>query len=176
MPKGIYARTTQGFQKGNIPWIKGRKQSEEVKLKMSLLLKERYKSPEARKRATAHFIGNKWNIGRKQSEEHIKKVIEAKKGKYLGEKAPSWKGGEYKNWGGYILVLRHDHPYSDKRHYIMKHRLIMEEHLDRYLTKDEVVHHTNGIKDDNRIENLQLFESHSEHRKFEEQQQLCVPA
>ena len=166
MPKGIYLRTTQGFQKGNIPWLKGKKQSEEVRLKMSLLLKERYKSPEARKKATAHFIGNKYNLGRKHTEEYKKKMSETLKAVFAITKGGGWKGGEYKNQGGYILVFRPDHPYSSKRNYIMKHRLIMEEYLSRYLTKQEVVHHINGIKDDNRIENLLLFENSKRHRGY----------
>ena len=40
--------------------------------------------------------------------------------------------------------------------------------MGRFLTKEEVVHHINGIKSDNRIENLQLFSNHGEHIKLHE--------
>jgi hypothetical protein len=42
----------------------------------------------------------------------------------------------------------------------------MEQHFGRYLRPEEVVHHINNIVNDDRPENLQLFESNSEHAKF----------
>lgn len=55
----------------------------------------------------------------------------------------------YKNKAGYIVLFH-------KGKIIKEHRLIMENHLGRTLTNKELVHHRNGIKDDNRIENLEL--------------------
>lgn len=81
-----------------------------------------------------------------------------------GEKHWKWGGGKIKAFG-YILLWKPNHPNKSKRGYVMEHRLVMEEHLGRYLTSKEVVHHINQIKNDNRIENLQLM-TRSEHNKL----------
>ena len=79
-----------------------------------------------------------------------------------GKDCPSWKGGRKKSTEGYTLLLMHSHPNAYVDGYIAEHRLIMESHIGRYLNSWETVHHINGIKDDNRIENLQLL-PRSEH-------------
>jgi HNH endonuclease len=48
------------------------------------------------------------------------------------------------------------HPRAGKGAYVFEHILVMEQLLGRYLLPDETVHHLNGVRDDNRPENLEL--------------------
>lgn len=65
----------------------------------------------------------------------------------------------YKTSGGYIILYLPDYSNSNGKGCILEHRFVMENHLNRHLDHKETVHHKNGIKDDNRIENLELWAS-----------------
>lgn len=59
--------------------------------------------------------------------------------------------------GGYRYVLRRDHPDAARNGYIAEHRLVMEAMLGRRLLRHEQPHHKNGVRGDNRPENLELW-------------------
>lgn len=59
--------------------------------------------------------------------------------------------------GKYDYAVCKNHPNATKHGYVLLHRLIMENKIERLLLSDEVIHHKNGNGKDNRIENLQLM-------------------
>lgn len=67
--------------------------------------------------------------------------------------------------GDYLYAVVPDHPNRTKSNYVLHHRVVMENHLGRLLTENEVVHHLNEDKKDNRIENLEVMtkEEHGRH-------------
>lgn len=108
----------------------------------------------------------------------------------LGYRHPQPKGSEAHAWRGgrcavgkerYVLVYmsRNDPYYSmgvdrgklSPARYVLEHRIVMARHIGRALLPGEVVHHINGNKQDNRIENLELLPNKAEHLPYNQQQQ-----
>lgn len=130
------------------------------------------------------FIGKKRpECDKKKISETMKKLVrtpEHRKNNALahprGDKCWNWKGGRHIEAKGYVMLLKPEHPNSDTKGYIMEHRVVMEKHLGRYLLKNiEIVHHIDGNKQNNKIDNLLLFPSYEAHTTYHEQlkKSLC---
>lgn len=81
-----------------------------------------------------------------------------------GANNPNWKGGKNLTTDKYIKVWRPGHPNSTSDGYILEHRLVMSKKLMRPLRENEVVHHKNHNKIDNRIGNLRLYKKRKHDR------------
>lgn len=79
----------------------------------------------------------------------------------FGKNHWNYKNGKYK-FQGYLMVLR-----INGKGYIKNHLLVAEEKLGRSLTKEEVVHHIDGLRDDDRPENLWIFPNNKSHGLYE---------
>ena len=88
--------------------------------------------------------------------------------KNIGSNNALWKGGHTTDNQGYVYTYVYLDDFfasmrSKRRCYVAEHRLVMAQHLCRCLLPWEVVHHKNGVKNDNRLENLTLLSSRSLH-------------
>jgi len=84
----------------------------------------------------------------------------------VGPKNGMWKNGRSVASNGYVLIrVGTGHHLSDCRGYAYEHRLVAEKKIGRRLKKTDVVHHKNGIKTDNRTDNLEVHSSTAHHAK-----------
>jgi hypothetical protein len=152
------------FVKGNIPWTQEHGHSIETRKKLS----------EARKGCPA------WNKGIPTSEETKEKlrvlnlgktipqsvrnkISKSLKGQNLMDKNGNWKGGKFTRKDGYVFIYSPYHPHRNIEGYVMEHRLVIEQAINRFLKPTEIIHHINHNRSDNRLDNLEYFENHSSH-------------
>jgi len=85
----------------------------------------------------------------------------------IGKNHGMWKGGKRIDSHGYVSIwMAKENPYysmANSINQLREHRLVMARHLGRCLLPTEYVHHKNGIRTDNRIENLKLADSVGAH-------------
>ena len=73
---------------------------------------------------------------------------------------------------GYIQLYIPEHPMASRSGYILEHRFVISQKIARILKSNEIVHHINGVKDDNRVENLTLTAKVS-HNNFHTGKMTC---
>lgn len=173
--------------------LKGKTVSDETRRKLSEANQGKKLTEERKAKLLASNTGRTpWNKGKTgcYSDESLQKMSQSSKGRVLSEKHkqrlsennarywagkertamigegnPSWKGGKTISTQGYIWVFCPEHPKAIHGRYIPEQVLVMEKLLGRYLTEDEVVHHINGVKDDNGLDNL-IVMTKKEHKSL----------
>jgi hypothetical protein len=106
-------------------------------------------------------IGNKGKRLTSRSRGKLKKAWEKNRHLRVGRNHYEFKERRL-NARGYIDIWMPTHPAARRNGRVLEHRLVVEKRIGRYLRKDEIIHHINGIKDDNRDENLAIT-SYKEH-------------
>ncbi len=104
--------------------------------------------------------GNLLFLHKKHSESTKKIMSKNQKGKNNS----CWRGGRTIS-GGYVFIYMPEHPFCNRNRRVKEERLVVENHIGRYLTREEIVHHKNRKKTDNSLDNLQIV-TQPEHQKI----------
>lgn len=80
----------------------------------------------------------------------------------------NWEISKIVKKGNYLYAVVKNHPKASKFGYVLLHRIIMENHLQRELASDEIVHHKDENKFNNSIENLEVMLK-KEHNRYHTQ-------
>lgn len=108
-------------------------------------------------------------------------VVRNSKGQWvrgaLKEKSGNWKGGKFTRGDGYVCILDREHPRANNG-YVFEHIVVAEKKIGRRLNLGEIVHHINGVRDDNRPNNLIVMKlgehlrGHNKHPKIKIDKEL----
>ena len=130
----------------------GKHHSKESKQKMSIWHKGKILSEEHKQKISKGLMGRMVSLETRQKLSNFQKE-EHKRNPRFGEKASGWKGGKIKTIQGYVKTYSPNH-HRASGGYVYEHILVWEKNHNRPLNKDFSIHHLNGIKDDNRPDNL----------------------
>jgi len=177
MPKGIYKRTKyhidiskklakQNF-KGKPSWNKGltKETDERVKKYSEKIMGIKFTKKHRNKISKALKGRVSWSKNKKCPQFSGKNNYFFGK-HFKGKNHPYWKGGKTKDKDGYIYIYKPKHPFHNNKNYVLKHRLVVEKHIGRYLLLKEQTHHLNENTSDNKPQNLMAFTSNSAHQRF----------
>ena len=160
-PKGVWYNTGRThFKKGFIPWNKGKKMilTEKAKkaniLKRGISLSKPFNFPETMRKVNPP-LGKKKKYSSRDRE----------------KKQRVWRDG-------YVFIYCPERPSSRKIPpdfgYILEHRAVMEDKIGRQIIPGEVIHHIDGCKSNNKIENLLLCQNSKEHNEVHGKMEIFV--
>jgi len=107
----------------------------------------------------------------KKTDAHRRRIAEGQRRAWATTRKRAPEGSTHTSADGYVIEKRIR---SDVVKWLPQHRLVMEEAIGRPLTRREVVHHIDGDRSNNSLENLHLCSSRSEHNRVHNSQDAAL--